>query len=118
MSANIEHTMSTVTTVTHRFTGVEHDVPEWPGYTNTGKPAVITAVSVSHRLTEDTLRDAEVSVSAYLLKKDGTRSDREMDTRFTVSPYGPGKDLYDALVEKFGADVKIVAEQTWQTLYG
>lgn len=117
MSANIEHAMSISTTVTHRFTGVEHHVPEWPGYTNTGKPAVITRVSVSHRLSEDTLRDAEVSVSAYLLKKDGTRG-REMDTRFIVSPYGPGKDLYDELVEKFGADVKIVAEQTWQTLYG
>lgn len=121
MSTDIEHVMSTITTVRHRFTGLNHAVPEWPGFSYTGKPAVITRVSVSHRVTEEGIEGPSVHIDAYPLKKDGTLMERPIDARFVLSSSivrGVAADLRTELVEKYGADVAIEAQQVWQKLYG
>lgn len=119
--ADIEHTMSTTTTVSHRFEGLSHVVPEWPGYSYTGKPAVITRVVVSHRVTEDGIKDPEVYVTAYALKKDGTPRSDPMDTRFALSSFERGYSkeyaLRKELIEEYGADVAVEAQAVWQKLY-
>ena len=122
MSNNIEHTMSVITNVSHRFTGLDRAVPEWPGLTHTGKPAVITRVSISHQVTEDGIKDPAVHVTAHALKKDGTPMAQPIDTRFALSSFERGYSkeytLRKELIEEFGADVAVEAQAVWQKLYG
>lgn len=115
---DITNTLTTTANVNHRFEGLSYPVPEWKGYTHTGKPALITAVRVSQRVTKDGVADPDVYVEAYALKKDGTPMAQRMDTQFSVSSWGRQSDLHAELIEEFGAEAKAEAQAVWQKLYG
>lgn len=110
--------LTTTANVTHRFEGLSYSVPEWKGYTHVGKPALITSVRISHRVTKDGVADADVYVEAYALKKDGTPMAQRMDTRFSLSSWGQQKGLRAELVKEFGAEAEAEAQVVWQKLYG
>lgn len=112
------NTLTTTANVTHQFEGLSYSVPEWRGYTHVGKPALITSVRISHRVTKGGVADVEVHVEAYALKKDGTPMAQRMDTRFSLSSYGPQSGLRDELAKEFGAEAKAEAQAVWQKLYG
>lgn len=105
------------TTVSQRFEGTSHNVPEWPGYTHKGKPVVITRVTISHRVTEAGVSDPQVYIAAHVVKKDGTLSAQAMDTQYGLSDYGSTKDLREELITEFGSDVLVQAVQIFNKLY-
>lgn len=117
MNNIVEPITSVTTIVSHRFEGLSHGVPEWPGFSYVGKPAVITRVTIGHRVTEDGIADPEVHINAYALKKDGMPRTDPMDSRFSLARYGRESALRAELIEEYGADVRAEAERIWKKLY-
>ena len=107
-------TNTKTTAVVRRQThGLNHGVPEWPEFSYTGKPVVITQVTVAYSISAGGVEKPQVNVIAYPLKKDGTPMAQTIR-----EPIWDSSILYFELVKQYGAQAKIDAQAVWQTLYG